>query len=381
MSSIGVSMVERMPRTLLVFGAALLAATPALSQGGPAAVATDVVEVQTLAETVPVFGTVVAATDSLVAARIGGVVDEVAVLVGQRVSAGDPLARLNTELSSIEYAQSEAALAEADAGVAIAEARIEATREAFERIDGLRETAAFSQGRFDDAEAAYAEARGQLASAEARRLGADAQLAQRRYVLDQAQIVAPFAGIVLSVEADVGQFLAAGAPVARLLDTASLEVQASVPAQYIGALEPGLATGGSTEEGQPIALSVRAIVPTEAASTRTRPVRFTAALDDTDRPVAVGQSITVQIPVDAPRDVLAVPKDALVQGRDGWSVFVNVEGAAQPRPVQIGVAMGDAFEVLAGLAPGDEVVVRGNERLRPGQPIQSGPPQGAPQQN
>ena len=52
-------------------------------------------------------------------------------------------------------------------------------------------------------------------------------------------------------------------------------------------------------------------------------------------------------------------------------VFVNADGTAQPRPVDIGAAMAGGFEVLSGLTPGDQVVVRGNERLRPGQSIMS----------
>jgi multidrug efflux pump subunit AcrA (membrane-fusion protein) len=77
----------------------------------------------------------------------------------------------------------------------------------------------------------------------------------------------------------------------------------------------------------------------------------------------------VSIPISAPREVLSVPKDALVQAGSGWTVFVSEEGKAQPRTVEVGVALGDRFEVLSGLAEGDLVVTRGNERLRPGQDI------------
>jgi len=79
------------------------------------------------------------------------------------------------------------------------------------------------------------------------------------------------------------------------------------------------------------------------------------------------------VPVSAPRDVLSVPKDALVQGRGGWTVFVAADGKAQPRNVQIGVALGNRYEVTQGLSEGDLVVVRGNERLRPGQDIAPSP--------
>jgi hypothetical protein len=85
--------------------------------------------------------------------------------------------------------------------------------------------------------------------------------------------------------------------------------------------------------------------------------------------VAVGQSLTVNVPIGAARDVLSVPKDALVQARGGWTVYVAADGKAEPRTVSIGVPLGDRYEVLNGLAAGELVVVRGNERLRPGQDI------------
>jgi hypothetical protein len=87
--------------------------------------------------------------------------------------------------------------------------------------------------------------------------------------------------------------------------------------------------------------------------------------------------VTLDVPIGAEREVVVVQKDALVQARGGWTAFVNEEGKAAPRTVVIGAALGDRFEVLSGLVAGDEVVVRGNERLRPGQviaPIDEGGP-------
>jgi RND family efflux transporter MFP subunit len=154
-----------------------------------------------------------------------------------------------------------------------------------------------------------------------------------------------------------------------LLDTESFEIEASVPSKYISVLEPGLAVDATTETGLSLALEVRVLLPVENQSTRTRPVRFSSEQLARMERLAIGQSITVQIPISDPREVLSVPKDALVQARGGWTVFVAEDGKAQARPVQIGVALGDRFEVLSGLNEGDVVVTRGNERLRPGQDI------------
>lgn len=342
-----------------------------LAQGGPALVVTEQVEIRTLAETRPIFGEIVAQRDSAVAARVAGVVDEVSVLVGDEVEPGDVLVVLDRQLLGIELAQAQASVAESEAGIEVAQARVTRTQDVFTRIDALSGTAAFSQGRLEDTRGAFSEASGQLAEAQARLLNAQASLERARYNFERARITAPFRAIVLSVEADPGQFISSGEAVARLLDMTTLEIEANVPSQYIVGLSPQLVLNGETEDGSALDLTVRAILPTEFASTRTRPVRFTADLQSLIGRIAVGQSITVSVPTDAPRDALSVPKDALTQSPNGWSVFVDEEGVATPRTVQIGVAMGDRFEVLSGLNEGDFVVVRGNERLFPGQPIQA----------
>jgi hypothetical protein len=169
--------------------------------------------------------------------------------------------------------------------------------------------------------------------------------------------------------------------VARLLDTEAFEVEASVPVRYVDVLEPGMEIAGTTETGEDLMLTVRAVLPIEETATRTRPVRLEGRSLTGSTRIAVGQSITVLVPREAPREILSVPKDALVQAQGGWTVFVEEDGAARPRTVEIGVAVGDRFEVLGGLSDGDIVVVRGNERLRPGQPIESGGPQSAAASN
>jgi multidrug efflux pump subunit AcrA (membrane-fusion protein) len=101
-------------------------------------------------------------------------------------------------------------------------------------------------------------------------------------------------------------------------------------------------------------------------------VRFTADLAGLAMPLASNQSAVVHVPVGEPRDVATVHKDAVLSGPDGHTVFVVAEdGTAELRPIALGRAVGNRFEVVDGLAPGDRVVIRGNESLRPGQPVQA----------
>ena len=350
----------------------------AMAQGRPAGVSTAVVTTSTMAETVAVFGEVVAGRESAVAARVGGVAQDVPIRIGDIVSEGDILARLDTELLQIELAQAEAQIAIAQAGISVSEARLGRAEKAFRRAETLRQNSTIAEAQLEERASDFAEARGAQQEALARIQASQNALEQARYRLDNAVVRAPFDAVILDVTTEVGQFIASGSQVATLIDTSALEIEANVPARFVSALRMDQPLTATTDIGDTVTLTLRAILPTEFAATRTRPVRFD--VQDSDVPIAVGQTVTLDVPVSSPREVLVVPKDALVQAQGGWSVFVNEDGKAMPRTVEIGAALNNAFEVLSGLAEGDEVVVRGNERLRPGQEIApAGPPQAAAQ--
>lgn len=359
--------ISRLFRTLIALQFVL--ASSLYAQGRPAAVGVQTVELRTLSETVPVFAEIVTARDGAVASRIAGNVEKAHVLAGTKVNEGDLLITLNTDLLNIRLEQALARVDETTAAADTARVRIDRATVSFERIQRLRNSPAFNQGRFDDTEADLLVARSQLAEAAAALKSSQVQVAEARYQLERSEIKAPFAGVVIEVNTIPGAYIQAGSPVVRLLDVASFEIEASIPSRFMTFLEPGQSMEASLETGESLTLELRAILPIENTSTRTRAVRFAATGLGTISNTAIGQSLTVSIPVGAPRDVLSVPKDALVQSPGGWTVFVASEGKAQPRPIEIGLALADRYEVLSGLAPGDQVVVRGNERLRPGQDI------------
>jgi RND family efflux transporter MFP subunit len=366
--------------------AGILAVAPdhASAQGGPAGVVVETVEMRSFTETAPVLGEFVAATSSVVASRIPGLIVEVSVQVGDRVNAGDPLVRLDTELLGIELKAAEAARNEALAGLTVAKADLALAQQAFERIERLKKSPAFSQGQFNDLGQQLQRAQGQISQAQARINSADVTIARSRYNLQNAEIRAPFSGTILQRQAQPGEYITTGSAVVTLLDGANLEIVADVPAAYVGGLVQGRPVAVRLAGGDAYEASVRAVLPRETVSTRTRPVRLLAPFTASETgnggtPFAEGQSVTVLIPVSEEKSVLTVPKDALVQGRGGWIVYIAEEGKAQPRPVQIGGAVADRFEVLGGLQEGQQVVVRGNERLQPGQAIMTGPPDAGPE--
>ncbi len=355
---------------------AVAAALPAAAQPRAAGVVVDRVEERQVAETVPILGRLVAATRSVVAARVAGIVDAVPIEVGDRVERGDVLAHIDAERLELEHAIAETAVEQARADLEAAEADVALAQQALDRIARLQGSGAFSQGAFDDRTSELARARSRAGAYRAAVSRAEAQLALAQYDLDYAEIRAPFAGAVIAKSAQPGAYLNAGAAVATLLDVGDLEVEADIPTEFVDGLEKGMVLSAIIGREAVTDATVRAVVPEEAMMTRTRPVRFAVDLNGLTDRLAAGQSVTLRVPAAEAREALTVAKDAVIQSPNGWLVYVAADGVAQPRVIEIGASSGDRLEVLSGLGPGDYVVIRGNERLRPGQPIDARLPNG-----
>ena len=357
----------------LAVAAWLGAAAPEVAaQQPPAVVSVDEVRMEAMAQTVPVIGRLVARRAGDVAARIAGPVARLHVAVGDRVKEGDPIAALDTVRLRAERNRLAALVNEAQANQERLAAQAGLQRQELQRLEGLRQSAAFSQSRFEDARQEVIIAESATGTAEASRVSAEASLSLAEIDLLWATIKAPYPGVITLVHTEVGAWLGVGQPVVSMVNDHDLEVEADVPSNRIEALDEGTPIAVVLDDGSEHTAVVRAVVPAENALTRTRQVRFTPRFAAVRKPLAVNQSATVVLPAGRSRQVLTVHKDAIVRRQGQAFVYVAKDGQAQIRPVQLGAAVGGRFEVLGGLGPGEPVVVRGNERLRPGQEIAVG---------
>lgn len=347
--------------------ASALGAAPATAQRGPTRVVADAVIRETIGQTASVLGRIVTNEGGDVAAQTSGPVDRVLVVVGDRVRQNQVLAELDLEEVRLQLAQAQADVRVAEAQREAAEANVAKARQLFERARQLRNSAAFSQARLDDSERDVQALRAATVVAEATIAQRQAAVERIAVDLDRALIRAPYAGVITERRVNAGDYANEGEALFTMINTTALEVEADVASNNLAALDPGFTIRGELEDGSEILTMVRAVVPVENPLTRTRAVRFSLSRVPTVE-LAIGQSVTLAVPVDAPRPALTVDKDAIVGGD---TVFLVVDGVAQPRQVQLGQALGNRFEVLGGLREGDLVVVRGNERLRPGEPIEA----------
>jgi RND family efflux transporter MFP subunit len=183
------------------------------------------------------------------------------------------------------------------------------------------------------------------------------------------EIKAPYGGVVTQKHTSVGSYVSVGSPVFTLVDDTTLEIEADVPTERITNLKAGIIINGSIGKQSKIKAYVRAVVPEENPQTRTRAVRFQTIQMDGIKNLAANQSVTLNLPSGAQKNVLSVHKDAVLNRRGSQMVVIVENGKAGFRPVKLGEASGSRFIVQNGLKDGDVVVIRGNERLRPKQAV------------
>lgn len=333
-----------------VFAAAAYAQPPG---GGPppAPVRVAAAEQVDLSTTTTVPGTVTARHDARLAAEVAGRLVEVAE-VGTRVAAGDVVAR-------IDDAQLRLQQAEFEAGVARERGRLEfLTREA-ERLEGLLASNLTARSTYENTVNNRDVARADLRIQQARLAQVNDQIARTR-------LTAPFAGVVAERLAQAGERVAVGGDVVRLTSPDEVEIVARAPLAAVPFLEPGQSLRVTHGESQ-LAATLRAIVPFGDDRSHLLEVRL-------DPPpgsdLKAGQAVRVAVPIDGQRSVVAVPRDALVLRRDGAAVFrIGESGTAERLPVIPGASDGVLIEVVGAVQAGDRVVIRGAERLQPGQPV------------
>ncbi|MBM86689.1 MAG: hypothetical protein CMM47_11795 [Rhodospirillaceae bacterium] len=342
-------------------------ADPVFAQNRPTPVVVDKVIIQPFAQTMPVTGRFVATESGVVAARVAERVAKVVVRVGDRVKTGDTLASLSADRLGSARALSVAELRKAEAQMRREKANLAKMRQTYDRIVSLKGSAAFRKDRQEDSERDLEVARSAVGQAEAELLRAKANLDLSDIALRDAIIRAPYPGVVIACHTVSGNFVRVGDPIVTLLNDEDLEIEADVPAVRTLGLRPGTMVEVALQDGRKLAASVRVVVQEENSRTRTRGVRLHPNLPKSGFGIVGNQSVMVEIPIGGSRDVVTVHKDAIVISKGRPMAYVVIDGKAEIRPVLTGNAVGNRFEVVRGLKPGEIVVVRGNERLRPGQ--------------
>ncbi len=338
-----------------------LLATAAQAANGPPVAQVSVARAETrqLAPIIWVAGTAISRHDARLAAEISGRLMTVAE-VGDQVRQGATVARIDNQPLKLQLAEYRAAIQRVRAR------RVFLSKDV-RRLKRLAKSNNAAQKLLDQTEADLGVSAGDLASSQAR-------LKQLQDRINRGILRAPFAGIVVQRFLHPGEWADSGDQVLRLVDVGSLEARAMVPLLTLPFLHKGMKLrmrAGQTE----VVGRLRTFVTAGEDQSHLVDMR----IDFNHNSWSVGTTLRVAVPTAAPRQVVVVPRDALVLRRSGITVYrVTPEGKAQPVKVTTGIAQGIVIEVKGGIVAGDRVIVRGGERLFPGQAVHiAGSPGGA----
>ncbi|MEN3026461.1 MAG: efflux RND transporter periplasmic adaptor subunit [Chlorobiota bacterium] len=314
--------------------------------GREISVVVEPVRQELLRRVLEVQGTVESRTTVTLSTKSAGAIVAVRVQPGMRVSRGQVLVELDSEVlrRTLDEVQTQRDLA----------------RALYEKYKRAWEAQAI-------AEVQYLNAKQQWEALERR-------LETLREQLAQTRITAPFAGLVDEVMVKPGEFLAPGMPAVRLVNTSDLYVSAEISEAYAGSLKPGArAQVVLPELGDTVPARFRNVG--QAVNPRTRTFRTELVLERMPAGLRPGLQCQVRVSDVERPNAVTIPLAALQQ-RNGVSVVYVVErqpegtAVVRERPVRVGLLTFEKAEVLAGLRPGEEVVIRASGELRDGLKVQ-----------
>ena len=310
---------------------------------------------QTVQQTVTLVGTVEPRKRSIVASEIAGIVRDFPVKEGRMVKRGQVLAHLRTETLDIQLDAASASQREA-------RARYQQARRDLVRIRALFAKELVTQKDFDDARAEEHGLRERLSQLEA-------DIRRVRDQLNKSSIVAPFDGWVTQEFTEIGQWVEEGGEIIEMVDVSHVHVEIPLPERYVRHMHVDDAVH-ATFDGLPEFEAqgrIFSVVAQADLVSRTFPVKVD--IPNPSLTIKSGMVSRVTLQADQPHPGLVIPKDALVLRGNKEFVFLVKENTVDQIPVTSGVHLDDFVEVKGTLQEGMTVVMEGNERLFPGQPV------------
>lgn len=295
-------------------------------------------------------GTVLSKQDAQISAEVDGRLTWVAE-VGDHIDSGAPLAIIDDHLLQLKLRNDWAEIERL-------KANIEYNQRQIGRLEKLAAKNNTSKSGLDEVQS-----RLQMLLQEQRI--AEVERDRTVYDLGRSRVQAPFSGVVVSREADVGEYTEPGDPLLRLVDTQSLEISVNAPLRAARYNPPGSRVQVQGD-GQQLTAGIRALVPVGDSLSRMMEFRLSLAPGHW----YIGEAVTVELADSLPAKTLSVPRDALVlRDKEVFVYTLSADNTAVKVPVTTSPGRGANIGIEGELQPGALVVVRGAERLRDGQAV------------
>jgi len=327
-----------------------------------------------------------------IAAKITGRVTGVFFDEGTRVTEGQLLATLDDSDAQRALASAKADRDSARAAIEDYQVQLRNANIQLKRAQDLQAAGVQTQEALDNARTAADSLKAKIDLARVQVAAAEARIGEAQQNVDNCTIRAPFAGIVVSKDAQVGEMvspISAGGGftrtgIATIVDMNSNEVEVDVNESYIARVQPGQKCKATLDAypDAPYDAKVRTVIPT--ADRQKATVKVRVSFDKLDSKILPDMGVKVAFleeeppaakgKAKGPEPVAFIPKSAVRTDANASYVFLARGGKAERRAVKLGEDRGTEVAVLAGVAPGDSLVVKGQENLRDGQEIETAHP-------
>jgi RND family efflux transporter MFP subunit len=325
-------------------------------------------------------GYVTARRRATVSSKITGKVMEVNVDEGMAVKAGQILARLDdsTARAALDLAQAQAEAARH--GVQENEAHLAQARVTLDRMTQLLKDGIVTQADTDQARLDVETSTARIASLRQQINVAESQVAVQKTELDNTVIRAPFSGMAVTKDAQPGEMVSpvsAGGGFTRtgictIVDMQSLEIDVDVNESYINRVHPDQKVTAVLDAYPDWSIPGHVITTVPTADRQKATVQVRIAFETLDPRILPDMGVKVTFLREADQATAAaqpmtlVPKAALVTRNGSSAVFLIRGDAVERRAVRTGGTDGERLEVLAGLQPGDRVVVSPPNEMQDG---------------
>jgi membrane fusion protein (multidrug efflux system) len=280
---------------------------------------------------------------------------------GQRVGAGQALAQLDAAVLREQQLSARGAMTTAQSSYDIAQREMS-------RSSALEKAGAIAERDLERARNALVTAQGQLATARA-------QLANVNKQLDKASVQAPFAGIVSQRQINAGDVVSPGTALFTVVDPASMQLEASVPAEALAQVRVGMPVEFRVNGYPNRTFSGRISRVNPTADPATRQVKIMAAIPNAGNTLVGGLFAEGRVASEA-RTVPMVPLSA-VDERGLRPTVVRLRGGKIEK-VEVGLGIRDAaaetVEITTGVAPGDTLLLGAARGISPGTPVKVSSP-------
>ncbi|HEY6362455.1 MAG TPA: efflux RND transporter periplasmic adaptor subunit, partial [Vicinamibacterales bacterium] len=335
--------------------------------GGPLTVEVANAQRSAVKQELIVVGNLIGDSTVAVVPRAAGRLEQVYVQLGDRVSRGQRIAKIEDQELVEQIRQAEAAMEVASATIRQREADLQLARTNVERSRSLFERQLLPKQTLDDNEARYQSAVAALDLARAQNTQSNARLEELRVNMANTVVSSPVNGFVARRAADPGAFVSQNAPVADVVDISRVRMVANVVEKDLRIVELGDATDVAVDAfpEETFTGRIARIAPVLDPATRTFPIEI--EIPNPSFRLKPGMYARVGITVSEKPDAIVVPTNAVVDVGGKRGVFLAQEdNTAAFRAVEIGIENDEKTEIVGGLAEGDRVVTTGAAALNDG---------------